>query len=155
MKAKLTKFYDALVVITFILGVPLLGYFYFIDGIYINKILTFHDGVDPMNFKLEKTEYKKGEMVVGYTSVVKNREAKCYVNWSLVNSIVLPFSLEEDEIKELPPGHYQGRFEIKEIPNNSFITLGKHYLTGVQHCFLSGGRERIATFKTEEFNVIK
>lgn len=167
----MTKIYDALVIIAIVIGIPFLVWFYFIDGIYLRPVVKFTQGVDPMNFKLEKTEYRRGEMVRGYTSVCKLRQATGHAQWNLVNDVIITYSANEE--RELPVGCYpwdqDGEatttsdgvatrtpklllFDIKEVPKD--IEKGEHYFTGQATYTLNGGRQRRIDFKSETFNII-
>lgn len=144
------------------IGIILIGGSYLIyvdkiDGIYINKVYTYRSGIDPMALKTIKTEYLRGEMVQGYSSFCKTREAKTFSQWSLHNEKIVQFT--ESEIKYLPVGCYPSdangfiKFDIHPIPDDA--EAGEHVFVGTVINELPDGRIRTYQFKTTPFNVIE
>lgn len=149
---------NMLIVSLFIIctGIPFLIWFYSIDGIYLNKPMIYTQGVNPLELKLTKKEYKRGEMVQFYTSYCKPRESKAQIQWSLINEMVIFYS--PGEWTELPIGCYPAKQnyllvqDLKEVPQRA--SLGKHKFTGIITRELPGGRIIKQEIGTEEFQVI-
>lgn len=140
-----------------IVGSLFLYYWYNVDGIVMDRVIKYTQGVDPQNLILEKKEYKRGEMVRYYSSFCKTREAYSIVQWSLANNTITIFS-PSDRLA-MPLGCYPAKqnelflADLKEIPQST--SLGDHYFTAVVTRHLSGGRTVTENLKTEEFNIIK
>lgn len=140
-----------------VLGSCFLYYWYFMDAITVRPIITYTQEVNPSEFKLEKTEYKRGEMVKYYNSFCKNREAVATTQWSLVNEMIIFYS--PTELMELPIGCYPqaqtslSLQDLKEVPVRA--SLGKHKFVGVITRTLPDGRVRKQEVATQEFIVVE
>lgn len=130
--------------------------FHRLDGEVIRPVITYTNGVDPMNFQLEKEVYHRGETVYAYTSFCKNREAKGNSQWSLLNERIVFYAPSEQ--RELATGCYGQEepvlFKIQTLPiHEDEISNGEHYFTG--HIFqeLPNGKVIKINIKTESFIV--
>lgn len=138
-----------------ILGLGFLA-FNSLNGEKINPVITFTQGVDPLNFKTEKDVYNRGEMVRIYTSFCKNREATAGSLWTLVNEQIIFFSPKVPE-KELPIGCYPENqteltlVNIHIIPDD--VVNGEHYFVGVGTQVLPNGKIIKTSYKTQKFIV--
>jgi hypothetical protein len=135
--------------ITFIGGM-ILAWAYYIDGIYVNRVLTFKDGVDPGAMVTEKDVYHPGEMVRVKTSFCKNRSAIASTQWTLANEELKFFAPSEP--RELETGCFGPTFAaIRRVPEDA--TAGSHYFTGVSTQILPDGRVRQQYYRTVDFQV--
>lgn len=134
-----------------------LFYHHALDGVYINRALTFTQGVDPLNMQTVKPEYKRGEMVQIYTSFCKNRESIAVTQWALANSTLTFYA--PSPTREVPLGCYpeeQDRLyvvDVKPVPDDAH--LGSHFFYGVTTHTFPDGRQRKQEYRTVTFNVIE
>ena len=143
--------------ILLLLSATFLYYWYFVDGVYVNKVITYRNGVDPQNFQTVKSEYKRGEMVQYYTSFCKNRRATASVRWTLANHFLTFYN--DSSMKELPlecfPSN-DGEFIVANaeiIPSDA--ELGDHYFTGVITRTTPDGRHFREDIKTVHFQIVE
>jgi len=137
-----------------VLGAPFLYFYYYVDGISVRPILTYTNGVDPLDLELVKTDYRRGEMVQYYVAFCKNRDAIGSTQWTLVNSQLVFFA--PTEYREIPKGCHPDAGvavgDIVRIPDDA--RLGEHYFVGISTQVLPDGRVRKRELKTQKFNVI-
>lgn len=129
-----------------------LTWWFFIDGIYTNKVIEPINDYDPLNITLEKTVYAPGEVVKGWASFCKSREAVGSTQWTLVNDValILPRKTSGNSV---PVGCYENiLFQIHTIPEDTLI--GDHYLVGSTQHELPDGRIRNSSYKTEVFTIV-
>lgn len=146
----------AILLITIVFGGSFLVWHHMIDGVYVNRVLEFRDGVDPLDLQLVQKEYHRGEMVSFLTNVCKTRDAKAITQWTLANDRLIFFA--PGEAKEFPvrcyPEDEKNRItvDVHQVPADA--KYGDHYFVGVSTQVLPDGRTRKQYYKTEPFRVI-
>lgn len=147
----------AILLVVIFFGGGFLLWHHMIDGVYLNRVITFREGVDPNNMILVQKEYRRGEMVQMLTNVCKNRDAKAITQWTLANDRLIFFAPSEP--REFPadecyPKDPDDRIvsDIQKVPSDA--KLGKHYFVAVITHVLPDGRTRKQYLKTEPFTVI-
>ena len=148
----------------YILGIVLFAVlptlnFYFADGIYWNRVLTFKDA-DPMALETNSDKYCRGAAVYVETSFCKNRHISGYTQqWWLTNGELVPVrtTTEMEKNVQLPLGCYPedgGTLTVKihEIPKDA--ELGIHSSVGLTKYILEGGRVRELEMKTQDYEIV-
>lgn len=142
-----------------LVGGAYLFWYYQIDGVYVNQPITYREDIDPTNYKLERTEYKRGETPRYLTAFCKNREAIPTTQWRLANDVltVYPPRTVPDSgfVRGCFPSDNEGYvyIDIEKIPDNA--TNGcNHYFIGEISRDIGGGRILKQPIKTEEFCII-
>jgi hypothetical protein len=126
-------------------------WFYYIDGIYINKTFTFD--YDIQNIPTEYNQYKLGDMVRLKVSFCKNRPSSSYLNWSIVDGRVMFFP--KTEIHELPVGCYKNKIiDLYEIPYADYLKNDTIHFEGIGTVLLSSGREVKYNYRTQNFKIL-
>lgn len=141
-----------------IIGGAFLIWYYFIDGIYVNKVFEYRDGVDPTNYQLEFKEYRVGDTPRYITSFCKRRNAVPTVTWALANDVLTIYPPRTAE-KGAPLGCYpEGQgflyLPIEKIPETAKLGCDHYFLGSVVRDY-GGGRTIEQPFKTENFCIIK
>ncbi len=155
-KEKRELSFVAVMLAIIIIGGGFLVWHYKVDGVYVNRVLEFRDGVDPLNLQLVQKDYRRGEMVQFLTNVCKTRDAKAITQWTLANDRLIFFA--PSEAKEFPircyPEEEKNRIavEIQQVPLDA--KYGEHYFVAVSTQILPDGRIRKQYYKTEPFRVI-
>lgn len=138
-------------------GILFLVWYYTIDGQVIRQPLKFN--YDIQNIAVEKSEYRRGEMVRIKVNFCKTRYAEAKVQWSLVDGR-LTFFPEKVPMSELPKGCYPNDpngytlVEVEAIPNDPALVDHEVRFEGVGTITLSGNREVKYSYKTETFRVV-
>lgn len=139
-----------------ILGGGFLVWHYKIDGIYVNQVIQYRDGVNPLALQTVQKEYKRGEMVSFLTNFCKTREATATIQWTLANDRLIfyaPSDPREAPIDCYPSDqHDRIEREIFKVPADA--KYGEHYFTAVLTHVLPDGRIIKSYLKTEPFTVI-
>ena len=140
-----------------VLGGGFLGWYHWVDGVYMNRVLEFKEGVDPMNLKLTKREFKTGETPQFQTSFCKNRDALSITRWTLVNEHPHYENVKE-RVVEIPTGCYPLNGEKYQIADTKPIDPATppgeyHYVATTNH-ILPDGRVRKQYYETEIFHVV-
>lgn len=140
-----------------VFGLLFLIWFYFIDGVLIRQPLKFN--YDIQNIPVEKSEYRRGEMVKIKVNFCKTRYAEAKIQWSLVDGQLIFFP-EKSPQNELPKGCYPNNPEavtlvdVEAVPNMSSLVGHEVRFEGVGTIILSGGREVKYSYRTETFRVV-
>lgn len=136
-----------------LLGGMFLGWYYFIDGHFVNKPYTFTE-VDPLALQVNQDVYHVGDTPVLFTEFCKTRPSRTTIEWTLIDGQKVAYTPRD--LGSLPEGCYptQGRlaFEIEKIPLFIEETCDAYFI-GTATYELSGGRKVRQTFKTERFCV--
>lgn len=135
---------------------PYINY-YFIDGVYYNKVLEFQNGVDPQALRTDKDEYCPGEKLRVETAFCKTRntidiERSMYMS----NGNLLPLDVPE-EVAELPIGcvPVDGGVTIATLHTIPVDTLpGFHVTVGNNQYTIEGNRKRQQDYKTIPYMVL-
>lgn len=143
-------------ILALIVGIFSLWFFWY--DVKYNPVIEFNNGVNPSEFKLDKKEYKRGEMVRGYTSFCKVRNSVASTRWTLYDGRIYFFTSSEP--RSSPKGCYPSKdgeyvlFDIQRVPEDAPIgdTL---YFAGINYQSLWGNRTAEQTFKTESFKIIE
>lgn len=136
-------------------GIYLL-WFFFVDGVYMNRPVTYIHDVNPLDLKLEYTTYHDGDGVRGYTAFCKNREASGTTEWVLSDTLITIFSTEPT--KNIPVGCYPETgttelFDIETIPRNTPPGCDYFFTAAVQRN-IGYGRIITQDLRTEDFCVV-
>lgn len=154
-KTKAKIFKTNLIII--LIGVPLLFWYYFIDGVYINQPIVHADYIDINNFQIEKDTYNVGETPVMLTAFCKNRQSSGIIEWTLIDGQKVSYGPSEP--REIPEGCYPNnasgyvRSPIERIPTYIENTCDA-YFVGVVTRTISGGRKVKEYYKTEKFCIV-
>lgn len=140
-----------------VIGLPLLLFYYFIDGQIIRKPLHFTNGTNPAMMKVDKKVYQVGETPQLLTSFCKTRPSTGYIQWSLISGQITDY--DKTGGKSLPVGCYpEGSGTIysraEKIPDYIEPTCDAHFV-GVGTVIISGGRSVEYTYRTEDFCIEK
>lgn len=133
-------------------------HFYILDVRFYNPIITYTQGVDPNNLKLDKKEYKIGDKVYFYTSFCKHRFAVGTIDWTLVDG--QNYYYPTGNPIQLSEGCYPEKqdkllkMELKQIPEVHEAGCYYHF-TGVAVRYLPDGRSYRENQKTENFCITK
>lgn len=135
------------------LGVLFLVWFYLLDGVYINRPITYIRGVNPESLALVSDVYEVGETPQYYTSFCKNRAASVAIEWSLIDGQRVLYGPTEP--RSLPVGCYpfNGGFlitDLKRIPEYIEPTCDA-YFVGDGRVTISGGRVIEYKYRTQKF----
>lgn len=129
-------------------------YLAYIDGVYVNKPLTFLRGVDPEHLLLEKDIYRKGETPRLLSAFCKNREFDSTIQWRLLNGEQITYSERKSKTSDLPVGCYPEngfiKYTVEKIPDQHDETCDS-YFDGVSKLDLGNGRIREQHYKTQKF----
>jgi hypothetical protein len=140
MKEKFIIFIMVLVV----LGIIFLAYARFIDGIYVNQVLTKHDPI----MQTTQQEYCTGDLVFATWSYCKAKDARATILWNLVNSIAIAYTPKDSFRKT---GCYENqKLEIQRIPD--YVEEGLYRFEGLIIYKTLGG-EAVVKRETNEFKV--
>lgn len=137
-------------------GLPFLFWFYYIDGWITNRPVTFMNGVNPMDLKLEKKTYYPGETPRFYSSFCKNREFMPSLQWVLADGVLQYYPAREGKVAAFPIGCYPKTgglilVPLEKIPEDHEKTCDA-YFTGEGRLALGGNRNPIVyPYKTEKF----
>lgn len=139
-----------------IASILFLSWFYFIDGHILNKPITFTNGVDQMNLKVDKEVYQIGDTPQLYSSFCVNRLIYTSVtSWTLIDHQIVNFSPKPfSGNPRIPTGCYGQEFPVKYTLEKIPITIEKTcnaYFTGVGTVTISGNRKIKIPYKTETF----
>lgn len=138
-----------------VVGGAFLVWYYWIDGVYLNRVLDFKNGVDPMHLELVNTKYKPGMTPQFFMAYCKTRDAVATTRWTLVNEHP-HYDDGKQTIAEIPVGCYplDGGKQVgntKPIPGET--PPGEYHYVGVTNHVLPDGRVRKQYLETEEFTV--
>lgn len=129
------------------LGSAVLLYFQNIDGIVINKPLTFY--VDTQNFKTDKAVYHRGDTISILTSVCINRAYRGEVTWRLINETVVTFPTS---YKVNSVGCLKDKVvAVGTIP--PYAVEGTHHLEGSLALHINAINTQYMNFKSVNFEV--
>lgn len=151
-----SKFFIPNLTVIIVGGIFLIWY-YFIDGKLFDKPITYINGVDPMNYQVDKDTYTVGETPNILTAFCKNREAQGSIEWTLIDGQKVGYARKEP--REIPVGCYPSKegglieSPVEKIPLYIEPTCDAHFV-GVVHRELPGGREVVENVKTEKFCVV-
>ena len=145
--------------LTFVVGAVLgvlFVWFYLIDP-FVFPVLKFNNGVDPLDMQLVKDEYRRGEMVQGYTSFCKKRIASASTSWVL-HTDKLTFFAPYDTPRNISKGCFpEDRefliFDIRKIPEDAM--LGEAHFTGKTIHTLVGNRQAEQDYRTATFYIVE
>ncbi len=146
----------AALVAIIVLGGGFLLWHYKIDAIYVNQVIQYRDGVNPLALQTLQKDYRRGEMVSFLTNFCKTRDAKATVQWTLANDRLIFYAPSDP--RESPIGCYPSdehdriSREICQVPLDA--KYGEHYFTAVITHVLPDGRIIKSYLKTEPFRVI-
>ena len=154
-KQQFEHWYVLACTVILVFGGCFLYWYYAIDGVYMNKVYEYRDGVDPMNLKTVKQSYKRNEMVEFESSFCKTRDARTTISWTLANEKLVMFAPSPP--RQLPVGCYPDgnglrTSEVHLVPMDAMY--GDHYFVGVATITLPDGRVRYQSYRTETFQVI-
>ena len=128
------------------------GIFYFyetqIDGIFINKPITFYTNMQ--HIPTDKSVYHVGDDIYLKISFCRNRDFTVSAQWSIVNETVVFFP---EFTAILKPECVNKLFHVGIVPFSSF--LGKHHLEGRTDVLLNPFHTIHFTYRSEDFDVIK
>lgn len=145
-----------------ILGGAFLIWYYYIDGVYVNKIIEYRQDIDPMNFELDKYEYKRGEIPNRMIAYCKHRQAIPTTQWALSNPIKM-VTIYPPRTYDLPDrGNDLGcrPEDSSKLPTPMEIILDDvptgcgYYFTGSVTREFGGGRTETQALRTQNFCVI-
>jgi hypothetical protein len=139
-----------------IIGSLYLFYYYQLDGVYVNRVLTFTQGVDPMNLKTDKAVYHIGQSPLVYSAFCKNRDAYTTSRWTLVNEHP-HFTDTKVSYAEIPVGCYPKVGGLLQAPTGFIakdIVAETYHFVGVVTQVLPDGRVRKQYYQTQAFQVI-
>ena len=129
-------------------GFLIMGYWYFIDGTYIGKVI---DVENPSQIKTEKTVYHLGELVKAYFSFCKYRNITAIAQWSIVND-----TLQFYPIQERSSGIVGCRkdllIDVEKIPLDSMPSI--YHFSGTVSWVVNPLKTIIIHYKTNDFQVI-
>lgn len=131
--------------------IPSVNY-YLADGVFYNKVLVFHEDIDPLALRTDKDEYCPGEMIKIETAFCKTRHFEAVTSsWFIVNGQMTPLDRSQSQGNQLPigcvpEGGSVTLFDLHRIPEG--VTEGFHRSVGTNHYLLSGGRVRHQDFQT-------
>jgi len=137
-------------------GIPFLFWYYHIDGIYMNPTIEYKNGVDPANLKLEKRDYKRGEVVSFHTAFCKTRPAEASIQWVLSNGVLTIYPIRRNNsVTEgcYPEGEGTTLLRIEEIPNDAEFGCD-HFFSATVSRDIGGERIITSGLQTEKFCVI-
>lgn len=144
-------FYLNLLVI--ILGSIFLSWYYLVDGKILNRPIEFINGVDPLNFQLEKDVYSVGDTPEMLTSFCKTRPSKGTVEWTLIDGQRVLYG--ESEPRSIPEGCYPETGDFVKAPIQRIPVYIENtcdaYFVGVGKVTISGDRVVEYKYKTEKF----
>lgn len=132
-------------------------FYYIVDVNYVNPIIVYTQGVDHLNLKLTKKEYRRGEMVQFYTSFCKLRFAQGQVEWTDLDG--RPTYFPTGALTQVSTGCYplkQDKLiprDIANVPMDSDINCD-HRFSGVATRYLPDGRKYNENLGTETYCVI-
>lgn len=144
-----------LCIVIIVLGGGFLAWYYEIDGVYMNRVLIFKEGVNPMNLEMTQATYAPGDTPQYYTAFCKTRDAVGFTRWTLVNEHP-HYDSGEQVIGEVPVGCYplQGGLQVsatKPLPANT--VPGTYHYVGVTNQVLPDGRKVHQYYQTQTFTV--
>lgn len=158
MKKNLEKFIFMSSVIIITLGSSFLYFWYYMDGISVNPLITYTQGTNPKEFKLDKTVYHRGEIPNFFSSFCKLRSYSVQITWWLINDDTgqrmwyIPEPYKNSPIGCTPPDQKAlVTFPIRQIPLNA--TTGNFHFEGVIDRILLDGRIREEDVATTHFVV--
>ena len=142
--------------ITFIFLMVSSQYVYtnYIDGVYINRVIEFTNGTDPMTLATNKESYCPGEKVYIELSFCKTRDVYRYESqWWLSNgSLIQVRETNSDEAQELPTGCYPVQeWYAFTIPENT--KEGVHFGVAVTKHWIYQNRFVTQNYKTSPFYI--
>lgn len=140
-----------------IFGGAFLFWYYFVDGVYINRPIEYVNGVDPMSLEMVKHTYTVGDTPSYLTAFCKTREAYSTIEWTLVDGQKVGYGQEGP--REIPVGCYPSAEGGKIVASTEKIPLYieptcEAHFVGVVRRILPGGRERTEYVQTQKFCVI-
>lgn len=136
-----------------IFGGSFLGWHYLIDGRFVNRVIQFQDGTNPMDLKMVQSSYKVGDTPQFYSAYCKTRQAVSFTRWTLINEHP-HYDTDIKKISDTPPGCY-GLQKVDTKPIPASIPPGDYHFVGATTYTLPDGRIRTQYYQTEEFTVIK
>lgn len=138
--------YANLTIIT--LGLLLYGYWYFLDGTVVGKVL---DNQTFINYQTNKTEYHQGEEVAVASQLCKYRQVPATVMTFLTDTISLPYPVKTNN---LPPKCRTGKEMIIMATIPSIAPAGSYHLDGSFTYEVNPVRSITVPFKTNEFSIV-
>lgn len=142
-------YYILLCLTTIIFSVCFYTYETQIDGIYINKPITFYS--DPLNLETDKPIYHRGEDVYIRVSYCRNRIYSANTQWKLINETVV---LYPTMTNLLPVQCVKNKlYKTGIIPTTAF--LGVHHIEGISEVQINPFNTIFVQLRSVDFNVIK
>lgn len=148
--AKLMHYLTVFLTIFVLGGVVFLTYIEKVDGVYINKPLTWQMGMNPEALQTDKTIYRIGDVVELRVSVCRNRDFTSDTTWKLWNETVQTFpdmglrvSGKGCTIDKLSP--------VGVIP--AYAVPGVHHIEGEQAIVLNSDHTVYYHYRSVDFQV--
>lgn len=139
---------------------PTLNY-YFVDGVYYNRVISYNYPVEAMALRTDKDEYCPGETIYIETNFCKNRHVENYdVQYWMSNGRLLLVETRNslnEENGQLPLGCYPDDgsrvflSRLHEVPEDA--EPGFHFTVGLTKHTISGGRIREQEIRTIPYSV--
>lgn len=127
------------------------GYWYFIDGVYLGKVIDI--SIDTQNYPTSKEVYRKGEMVKLLTSFCKYREIPATTYWTLVDGAEVSLGKTESSAKigcygKEKPFYYTAA----KIPDGIELS-GKWRLKGMIYWHINPIKDLVLPIQSQEFTI--
>lgn len=119
MNNRLTRYWVSINTGVILVGMILLGYFYFLDG-------TFTPEVNITSLSTTKTTYARGETVEMLIDFCKYRNVPVHFQWTLYDDDMPPITYKEKTSTGMPKGCYHGVVRSIEM-------IPKYVVPGVYH----------------------
>lgn len=130
-----------------LLGSLIVTYYQSIDGDMVNKPVKFN--VDPLNFKTDKSVYKKGEAVSILTSYCRLRNFESHTTWRLINSTQITFA---EKVSQMTVGCTIDKYSVVGvIPPYAYS--GVHHFEGVTAIKVNPLKTIYINFRSQDFTV--
>lgn len=130
------------------LGTSVLIYFQKIDGVFINKPITF--SVDTQALPVEHAVYHRGDPIKVEFSYCRNRTYSTRTTWKLINETVVTYPEVQAVLK---PECVQDKWvTVGAVPE--FAVPGKHHLEGLTQIQINPANIIYQEYKSVDFQVI-
>lgn len=138
--------YTNLTIITF--GLLLFGYWYFLDGNIVNKVLSKQDN---LTYHTTQDTYHKGEEIMIKSTLCKYRPLPATVTMFLTDTISLPYP---QKTNNLPTGCNTGKYGVVFAKIPSIAPAGSYHLEGSFTYQVNPVKSITIPFITNEFTII-